>query len=183
MNKNWFVGLVVDAGAWFEPLVADAPSCVRVVHPSDLHATVAFLGRSGEAAAVDAWHAIEGESLVAFDVTLGTIVPMGNPRRPSALSVVLTDGRETAVELIARLRPKLIEVAGARADSRQPKPHITVARPARNGSADERQRAVAWAENKPPIAVPIHIERLALYTGNDDRRTRQFRVVYSRALR
>jgi len=182
MQQNWFVGLEVEAARWFEPLVADAPSCVHVLHPGDLHATVAFFGGVGEEAAMRAWHAISEERLEIFDVALGGVAPMGNPRRPSALSVLLTDGREVAASLIARLRPTLIDEAGAKPDTRPPKPHITIARPHRNASAAERRRAVAWAEGKEPIAAQIHIARLALYTWSEDRRARQFRIVASRQL-
>jgi hypothetical protein len=48
MQPNWFVGFPLKAGPWFTGLVADVPSGIRVLHPQDLHLTVAFLGACGQ---------------------------------------------------------------------------------------------------------------------------------------
>jgi 2'-5' RNA ligase len=179
---NWFVGLSVPAGDWFAPLVADAPSTVRVFHPDDLHMTVAFLGHCGEDAARLAWALARDCRAPAFEVRLAALKPMGNARRPSALSAVISDGHATAVELIRSLRDDMIATVDGRPDSREPLPHITVARPSRKVTAAEREAAVLWATQKPAIDTTLKIDTLALYTWSEDRRTRLFRVVASHTL-
>ena len=83
MKANWFVGLPV-GGAWAGTAVPPPPPEVRTFHPDDLHLTVAFLGPCGEERALRGWSAL-GDPGPAIDVTLGEVVPMGNPRRFSAL--------------------------------------------------------------------------------------------------
>ena len=182
MRPNWFVGLPVEAGRWFTKLVADAPAQVRVFHPEDLHITVAFLGAAGEQRAMAAWAHSEALSAAPIEAILAEVKPMGNPRRPSALSVLLDQGRSEASALIEALRAPMIETAGAKPDTREPKPHLTVARPQRRASASDRRKAVAWAEAKRPLGEAVTLTHLALYTWSDDRPARQFRVVASRAL-
>src|SRR5688572_3648888 len=97
---NWFVGLPVAAGRWFAPLVADAPAHVRVFHPDDLHLTVAFLGRAGPDRARAAWAVAEGVRAQPFVARLGALKAMGNPRRPSAFSVLLGAGHDEAVAIV-----------------------------------------------------------------------------------
>lgn len=186
MRPNWFVGMPVDAGTWFAPLVAGAPPGLRIFHPDDLHMTVAFLGGCGEerARAAFAW-AVNGAIDIPggpFDVTLGALAPMGNPRRPSALSVLLQSGLDEAVTIIAALRPAMWAATSARPDHRAPKPHITVARPPRRATGAQRRAAVAWAESIAPLGDGVTIDRLCLYTWSEDRKVRQFREVASTPL-
>jgi 2'-5' RNA ligase len=179
---SWFVGLPVAAGRWFEPLVADAPAGVRVFHPADLHATVAFLGDCGPEAAHAAWGLAAGLSAVAIPVRLGALALMGNPRRPSALSLVLDRGQAEVVAVIAALRDPMIEAAGARPEAREPRAHVTVARPSRQASPAQRRRACEWALAKRPVMAEVVLDRLALFTWAEDRRERQFRIVAEQPL-
>jgi 2'-5' RNA ligase len=172
----------VDAGEWFAPLVADVPPNLRVFHPDDLHMTVAFLGGCGEEAARSAFVLAEGHPAPPFTVTLGGLAAMGNPRRPSALSLLLEEGRDQAVAIIAALRDDMCKLAGARPDDRPPKPHITVARPPRRANGSERRAAVAWAESVAPLGAKVTVDRLCLYTWSEDRKVRQFREVASTPL-
>jgi 2'-5' RNA ligase len=182
MKPNWFVGLPVAAEPWLSRLVADAPDDLRLFHPEDLHATVAFLGGCGPERARRAWeevHRLEGSS---FSVSLGGLKAMGNPRRPSALSVVVDQGHPQAVALIESLRGPMIEVAGARPDPRPVLPHITVARVERKASACQRRAALAWVESKAPVGAELTIDRICLYTWAENRPIRQFRKVEQRLL-
>jgi RNA 2',3'-cyclic 3'-phosphodiesterase len=183
---NWFVGIPV-GGGWLDGLLAGAPRHVRTFAAEDVHMTVAFLGPAGEANARKAWALAETYSGPPVHATLGALAPMGNPRRPSALSLLLTEGVEEAVSLIRALRDPMIAAAGARPETREPKPHITVARPRRAATAKERAEAVSWALAKASLDQPIVLDRLVLYTrnigdGNDDRAVRQFRAVATRRL-
>jgi len=182
MEGNWFVGLPVPTAGWFGRLVRGAPPSVRVFHPDDVHLTVAFFGRVGEQRARLGWERMAGYEGKAIPVSLGRLAPMGNPRRPSALSVILEGGFDEVARLIATLRGPALEAAGAKPDTRPPKPHITVARPQRKASGSERRQAVAWAESKPAVAAAVTLDRLALLSWSEDRRERQFRIVAERAL-
>jgi 2'-5' RNA ligase len=144
--------------------------------------TVAFLGGVGEQAAERAWAVTEGFDHAPITVRLSGLAPMGNPRRPTALSVLLGEGRDETIRLIAALQDPMLEAAGAPPARRSIKPHITVARPPRKANAAMRKRAVAWAESVPPIDTEVTIDRVALYTWSTDRRERKFRVVHERAL-
>ncbi len=177
MKPNWFVGLPIDPGAWFEPLTHDAPATVRVFHPSDVHLTVAFLGACGEQRAASAWQQLDDFAAAPIGITLGGLEPMGNRRRPSALSAVVNQGRQAIIELTLALRGPLISAAGAKSDERPPLPHVTVARPAKRCSSAQRREAVAWARSKPAIGGAQTLDRIALYSWADDRRVRQFRIV------
>ncbi len=187
MRANWFVGLPVAADGWLEPLMAAAPASLRRVHPADLHVTVAFFGEAGEEAALAAWHVAEGFEHAPVTVRLSGLAPMGNPRRPTALSVLFSDGADAASQLIVALqRPMERAATGREEPPRPPKPHITVARPARNASASARRQAFAWAENVPPIERVMTLRELALYTALVERGPhgpgplRKFRIVRHR---
>jgi 2'-5' RNA ligase len=174
---NWFVGIPIPAGRWFAALVADAPPAVRLLHPDDLHITVAFLGRASEDRAMAAWNELSDLSARSIEASLGKLEAFGSPRRPSALSVVLERGAAEVSALIASLRGPMISAAEARPDDRPPRPHLTVARPLRSASAEQRKKAVAWAAGKAPVAEVVLLDRLRLYTWSEDRRQRQFRAV------
>lgn len=177
MKANWFVAIPVPAGQWFAPLVRTVPERVRVFHPEDIHLTVAFLGSCGAELAGRAWEQVRHHEGPVFPVVLGNVAPMGNPRRPSALSVVIEHGHEAVAELIGTLRGPAFEAAKARPERRPPLPHITVARLARKANAHERAAAIAWARSRERLGEQVTLERLALYTWADDRRVRQFQIV------
>lgn len=180
MAANWFIGLPVDTAGWYRRVITDVPDGVRVMHPDDVHVTVAFLGRCGRDAALAAWTIGEAFSANAPRITLSTLRGFGNPRKPSALSVVLSEGHAETVAIIAALQGPMIAAAGAQLDTRAPHPHITVARPTRSATAAQRRRALAWAEGKGGIGASVTLDRLALYTWSEERHTRQFQTVATR---
>ena len=186
-RANWFVGLPVPAGRWFSERVRDPPPGTRLFSPGDLHLTVAFLGPVGAAAARRAWNEVppllSGFGASPMDATLGGVVPPGHPLRPSALSALLDQGNDAVIALIAALRGRLLRLAGARPDRRAPKPHLTLARPGRRATDAERNRAVAWSRELDLAGVPVHLDRIALYTWADDRRRVLFRIVDEAPLR
>lgn len=181
MRPNWFVALPVDPGDWFPARVPDPPPGVRRFAPADLHLTVAFLGPVDEAAARAAWALARWEE-PPIPVSLGAVVPMGPRRRPSALSAVLVEGREIVERLIGTLRGGMFTAAGARPDDRPPLAHLTLARPRRDATDAERARAVAWARQVDLRGTRLTLDALALYTWDEARRDRLFRVVERRAL-
>jgi 2'-5' RNA ligase len=182
MRPNWFVALPVTTGPWFESLLSDLPHGCRAFHPSDVHMTVAFLGGCGEQLAERGWQSIAEQLSEPLELELGGLRALGNPRRPSALSLTVAKGHQRAAELIGAWRAPICAAAEARVDERPPLPHITVARVARKASGPERRAAIAWVESKEAIDANVVVDRVALYTWSMDRPVRQFRVVRQRRL-
>ena len=180
---NYFVAFPVAADSWLERALHGAPGGLRRFHADDVHLTVAFLGNVGEERARAAWRVVLEKEVGVCSVRLGGLRGMGNPRRPSAISVVLTDGHEEVSRFIEALRGGVCEAAGVEPDKRAPLPHITIARPPRKVDPGLLRQAMAWAKAAPPVDVELTLDRLALYTGSDDRTVRQYRAVESTLLR
>lgn len=178
-RPNWFVGVPVPGSE----IVARAPTPprgIRTFHRDDLHLTVAFLGACGEERARAAFAALSWP-LPALDVTFGGVVPMGNPRRYSALSALLESGRAEVEASMGASRAAACEAAGVALDERPPKAHVTIARPGRSASDADRRDALRWARGIDLRGVVARLERVALYTWSEDRLERLFRVVDARA--
>lgn len=173
---NWFIALPVDAAELPRDLLADLPAGLRRFHAGDLHITVAFLGSVGPDAAYAAWRAA-WIAAGPFSVTLGAPAALGNPRRPSAFGLDLGDGAATLAEVIGQWRDPLRRAAGQSAETREPRPHLTLGRPPRRGGDTIRARALEWVDSYCPAPATLNLDRLALYTRADDRRERQFRIV------
>lgn len=182
MKANWFVGLPVTAGPWFDALHAP-PARVRLFHPGDLHLTVAFLGAVGEARARAAFEHARAIPLARTAVQLGPVVPMGNRRRPSALSArLLGDGDKAVAQAITAVRDAVCDEAGAPRERRPALPHLTLARPPRSATREELAEAVRWAAALDLGTPVVTLDRVALYTWSADRRARLFDVVAEQPL-
>jgi 2'-5' RNA ligase len=117
-----------------------------------------------------------------FRVGLDRVVPMGNPKRYSALSALLSAGREEIEHMIARTRDTLCDAAGAPRDERPPKPHITLARPQRKATHPQRQAGLQWADAIDLRSVDLRLSQIALYTAAEDRNQKLFQIVAQREL-
>lgn len=114
---------------------------MRIVPPQNIHLTLAFLGER-EAGEVD--EILGAMTLAAQQAPTGTIdgLSTGTPlllpkRRPRVLAVAIEDpDRELAV-LASTLAGTLAEAIG-HGDARAFRPHLTLARIGRDGSAPER---------------------------------------------
>lgn len=178
MRPNWFIAFPIDADDWFAPLVESAPEKLRVFAPADLHMTLAFLGGVGEEAAGAAWtHLLAHLPEAVHDVTLGPVQPFGHPRRPSAFSLTLDSGREAVCDIMRSLTNPLREAAGVEPERREPRPHVTVVRPRRKASQDERDAALRWAEQVPPPQHRFSVGSVALYTWSRNRKITLFQRV------
>lgn len=182
MKANWFVALPVTAGEWYAR-VGEAPPGVRLFHPEDLHLTVAFLGAVQEEAALRGFAEAAAIDLPICDVVLGPIVPMGNPRRPSALSARLVEGERQVVAAITSVRHAVSDAAGAPREDRPALPHLTVARPKRSATFAERAVAIRWAAAIDLGAPRVRLASVALYTWSEERKERLFKVVRQLPLR
>jgi len=181
VRPNHFIGFAVDAGTWFDARVPAPPPGIRRFSPADLHVTIAFLGPVQHLDAERAWAsmpALGGPS----EVSLDAVVPLGNPRRYSALSALLDEGRADLARRIREVRSPLLEVAGRPQDRRPVKPHVTVARPTRRATDTQREQALAWARRLDLRGVRLRLDTVAWFTWSEDRRGRLFRVVQRRAL-
>jgi 2'-5' RNA ligase len=185
MRPNWFLAFPID-GAFVLDL-PPLPGALRRFHPEDVHLTLAFLGGCGEDGARRALGALDERLNVelprALDVTLGDVVPMGgSPRNYSALSALLSGGRERATAMLTDYRDVLTEAASGRRDPRPAKPHITLARPSGRANEADRAAGLAWAAALELGTVRARHDRIALYTWNERRLERLFRIVEERKL-
>ncbi|MDH3484967.1 MAG: 2'-5' RNA ligase family protein [Myxococcales bacterium] len=181
MAPNWFIAFPMQVEGL--RLVPEPPPRVRVFPNADLHCTLSFLGSVTEADARSAWSRVP--DLVRSEAVAGSfdeVRPLGNPRKPSALSAMVGEGREPLSAMIARARTALLEAAGAPPDDRPPLPHMTLARIQRRASSGERKAAVRWAQSLELGDTSFLASSVALYTWADDRRERLFQIVEQRAL-
>ena len=173
---NWFVALPIAPYAWFAR-VPDPPEGTRRFHRDDLHITVAFLGPVGEAEARAAFAEAHGWPVGAVEASLGRVRAMGSKRHFSALSAELELGREPVACGIAAVRDRMCDAACVRRDQRPALPHVTLARPGRSATSEQREGALAWASALELGEPRVLIDRIALYTWADDRRLRMFKCV------
>lgn len=165
---NWFIGFPVSAEGWFERL-SPPPDGVRLLVPADLHMTLAFLGPVEAPRAHRAFESLPCGTIGAFEIELGSIVPMGPPRRFSALSAqvgILSADAPALLSTLSSLRDGLLEVAGLAPDRRAMRLHVTLARLGKRASREERNRALAWAASEKLGTPRLRIDRVALFTAH-----------------
>ena len=183
--ENWFVALPA-AGTWSATL-PPLPAGFSAFVADDLHLTVAFLGECGESAALRAWDALQG--ILAgglfggpFEVSLGPVVPLGNPARYTALGATLDRGRSAVEEVMAAHRDALCDAAGAPRERRAALAHITVARPGFKATESVRDAGLRWASVASLAEVSLRLDRVALYTRAPREAATHFRQVRSASL-
>lgn len=177
MKPNWFLGYPIKQSDWLDAILADAPDELIRFSPEDLHLTLAFLGPVGEDKARRAWSIAESAPPKAVDVTFGEVKPFGRPSKPSAFSLTITRGRPMLCDALRGLGDEVREAAGLEPERREPRPHITVARPHRKASKEVRDAGIAWARGAAIPQTSLRLDKLALYTWSDDRKRVLFRKV------
>ncbi len=178
---NWFIAIPVPGYGWYER-IPEAPSAVRRFAEVDLHMTVAFLGAVDERRARAAFTISQDWPTGPIDISLGSVQPMGNPRRASALSTVVEPAAPVLEQAIVTARDGMLACAGATPDRRPPFPHVTLARIGRRATKQERRDAIAWAAAIDLGAPAVTLERIALFSWSLDRRASLFRIVADRSL-
>jgi 2'-5' RNA ligase len=184
-RPNWFFAFPLD-GAFVEAL-PPLPPGFRRYHPDDVHLTLSFLGGCGEAGAERALSVLDellprsGQAPLA--VSLGRITPMGPPRRYSALSALLERGRAETEDCIGRFRDPLLQAAAGRRELREPRAHVTLARPRHQATDAQRALGLSWAEGVDLGGIDAELDRIVLYTWSENRAERLFRKVTERRLR
>jgi 2'-5' RNA ligase len=160
-----------------------APRRVRVFVASDFHVTLGFLGSVQEPEARQAWSQIGSfSSFRSVSGSFDRVQALGHPRKPSALSAIVDEGREAMTDMIAEARGPLLAAADAPPDDRAPLPHMTLARVQRRAQSAERQEALRWAEAIDLRGISFTAASVALYTWALDRQERLFRIVEQHAL-
>lgn len=182
MKPNWFAALPVSAHGWLPHVLRNLPSSCRAFHADDMHMTVAFFGAMPDSRVADIVAILDQIRAASIPLRLGPLLTLPTPKRVSAFSFSVAEGRERAASLIGRWRGPLLEAARARPDHRPPLPHLTVARLSRKASGPERAAALEWARKAKPPGDWLMLDHIALYTWADDRRSRQFKRVHQRKL-
>lgn len=183
LRPNFFFGFPLDGN--FLQELPELPRSFRRFHVEDVHMTLAFLGTCGEEAALRALAALDERLKVSpievMNVSLGEIVPMGGSRRKySALSATLDHGREEAAACLMAYRDILTETATGRIEKQTAKPHVTIARPRQRATDDQRAAGLEWAARIDLRSVQARLDRVALYTWNENRQERLFRILAER---
>lgn len=171
---NWFIGLPVRAEELPRDMLDSLPPGIRRFHVEDLHVTVAFLGPVGRDRAESAWSVTDWSRLPPLTAVTGARAAYGHPRRPSAYGLEIEG--DAVARFIRDWRDVLLEAAGRPPEERAVRPHVTLGRPPRRRADTIRARARRWLDEQQP-AVPLQLDRIALFTWSDDRRERQFRQV------
>ena len=179
MGPNWFVGFPVDPGNWYQKVITNVPAGIKCFHPDDLHITLAFLGAAGPEKSTRAWNEIVKANLHAMEITLASMAPFGNPEKPSAYAFTLNMGRTLVTQVMNRYQKRLLILADKGPEKYAPRPHVTIARPPRDATDALRKTGLQWALDVPPPTATLTLDRIALYTWSEDRKTRQFKVAAS----
>ncbi len=166
-RPNRFLALPVDPTGWFPEALGEVPEALRLLHPGDLHLTLAFLGPVAEAEAVRAWEAACGTVPGAMTLQPGALEAMGPPHRWSALAA-MADTRDGRVASWAREHRGAVQrSAGATAEARPPRPHVTLGR-LRGRGHEAREEVLAWAASVDLTGLRWTVDRLVLMTRVDE---------------
>ncbi|ETO28840.1 Phosphoesterase HXTX [Reticulomyxa filosa] len=181
MRKNFFVGIPIRreySVHWF-PKWNQFHKKVRLVHPEDLHVTVAFLGKElGETSLRSICEYLDKMNAFVephyFTLTKPILLP--NTRQPTAIGYEIGENLQLLQTLIMQHRAQFTKLANIRSDRRTPLPHLTIARPPsliNKNYAECLQSIQQWYENKdgttfiPGEEYRIRLDEIALYTWAD----------------
>ena len=173
---NWFAAFPVSAEGWYPGVCRQIPESVRLFAPEDLHLTVAFFGRLEERAIVDVKKSLQEISFSSFTITLGKLIPLPSSRRFSALSFQVDQGCRELETFMGDTSPVLYRAAGQTEDSRKPLAHVTIGRPGRKSSRDERAAVLKSVAAIDTVTTRLHLNTLALYGWDRERKIRQFQI-------
>lgn len=136
--KRCFVGMRVEAAtvrrivevtAPLRRLSGSAARRIKLVPPENLHATITFLGATGDAQVADVAAALDAVAagVPPTPVSLAGFGAFPSPARPRVLFAAAGDGREHLAEVAAAVAAAIAELGFAR-EERPHVPHVTVAR-------------------------------------------------------
>jgi 2'-5' RNA ligase len=174
---NWFLGWKPSGPLdWLFQLRQGAPHSIRWFHPDDCHVTLAFFGRLSVERVREIGDRLATTAPEQIGASLGLPLLLPTPRRFSALAFFVES--ESMQNAIAEQRDQWMALAGLPAETRDPLPHLTFARPDRRAPFAQLRAIRAWMEKLPfPRDLPVTFEGPMLFTWSDDRALRQFKVV------
>lgn len=133
---------------------------LRATPPANLHATLRFLGDTGDAAAARIDDALARHPLpLPFTVELAGLGAFPRPGRASVLWLGFGEGREALVALADAVSAALAEV-GTPPDPRPFHPHVTLAR------ARSPLDLSVGIERLPPVTAPFTVEEVVLFRSH-----------------
>ena len=177
-RPNWFIAIPIDLGQMYSHVIGRPIKQVRVIRQEDLHLTLAFLGAIEKEAALELWKSLEISDLKTIFLALGKVGSFGPQEKPSAYGICPAAANEDLSKLFRHLVSHVLSVTGIDVGTRRFRPHITFARPKRAPNVDERLQAKEWAFSRDfSLIAPMILSKLALYTWNEDRDVKLFRIV------
>ena len=179
-SRRWFIALPIIGEVI--PHLNAMPAKLRPMVASDLHITIAFLGAVDEAAAHAGFDATQ-LAFPACTISFSAIEAMSDGERWSALAASVPN--DALALALGEARAVAQQVAGARPETRPPRPHVTLARLMRRAKAHDREAALAWARACDLDGVAARVDSLALYVSRDAARDDggRYDIVARRALR
>jgi len=186
MNAQWrrcFIALAPDAASRAALAKIAAPAAARVVHPADLHLTLAFLG---------AISAAQGQALSAALATLAAPVPplaftgiayWPQPARARVMVATFAPC-EALLRMVRHLRAVLIDLA-LPVEDRPFRPHVTLARfrpDSRTNGAAGDDAVAAGPEVAGTAPRAARFEAMALYASMPAAPGPRYRALASAAL-
>lgn len=176
---NWFIAFPVQDSSWLAALLQGLPEGIRGFSPADLHLTLAFLGPATEGQARCAWREATAQLPPSLPIRFRRLEAFGGSKNPTAFSLTLSEGHEALVRVMAAQTQRLQALAGAKLETRAPRPHVTVARPSARarGSRAVAEAAQRWVMQASPPDQRVWLQQLSLFTWSAERRERLFEVV------
>jgi len=159
---------VLPGEAGWNRSVPGLPEGVLLPSAPDLHATVAFLGSCGEAAALRARRALNAQLHPVIQAEAAGWCAMGPHSRASAYALLLARGLESVASLIQAWRVPALQAAGRPLDHRRTRPHVTIVHvPRRRAKAlkPAMQRCLTEAPVPSPPVVFSELAPYSLVTG------------------
>lgn len=177
---NWFSAFPVllndEQRAWTEDLRVRRGSSLKVFRGVDLHVTLAFYGPLKPAQIGKVLLATSLVSWEPLEATFESILFLPSQRRCSAISLSFDLGKKLLINTMAEAGPRLMDSIGKDPDTRDPLPHMTIARPRKWRGAIPDQEA-NWLKALELPGGQVIIEKPVVFTRSHDRKKSLFRKV------
>jgi 2'-5' RNA ligase len=178
---SWFAAIPVALpDGLLESWRQNAPEGLRWFTGQDCHLTICFFGEQREERRDAILRVLSEMPVPGFQSTVRGVRLLPHERRYSALSLELEDPDGRIAAYVREWSPRLAEAAGVAADTRDPLPHVTFARPDRRIRFDQRRKITNWALQLELPGEPLRLLGLALYGRAEDNAGSLFRMLWKR---
>lgn len=150
---------------------------LRAYAPEELHVTLAFLGKHDPGLEKKLGLLLRSLAIPGAEVLLGPLIALPQERRFSAIAWSMGFGVEKLNAVIEKRRARICREVGAKLDTRAPLPHITIARPERKISTEDRDLVLDWMPTCTPPAQRVVLDPPAIYRYAPPGSDRQFERV------